>query len=114
MQLNAKVFHKAYCQLETYALVHISLEEAAMFVHLGFYDQVTSWSSSCDEQKNFATNILLKLVIKLHTGIRTIGLSRTRSRALKMRDCHYRISPIEYWGKGSTVGWYKVLGFLYL
>ena len=33
MQLNAKVFHKAYCQLETYALVHISLEEAAVFVH---------------------------------------------------------------------------------
>ena len=21
---------------------------------------------------------------------------------------------LEYWGKGSAVGWYKVLGFLYL
>ena len=31
-----------------------------------------------------------------------------------MRDCHYRASPIGYSGKGSTVGWYKVLGFLYL
>ena len=29
---------------------------------LGFCDQATSWSSSCDELKNFATNILLKLV----------------------------------------------------
>ena len=40
---------------------------------LGFYDQPTSWSSSYDELKNFATNILLKLVIKSRTGIRTIG-----------------------------------------
>ena len=31
-----------------------------------------------------------------------------------MRDCHYRTSPIRYWSKGSTVGWYKVLRFLYL
>ena len=23
-------------------------------------------------------------------------------------------SPIGYWGKGSTIGWYKVLRFLYL
>ena len=33
MQLNAKVFQKAYCEPETYALVHFSLEEAAVFVH---------------------------------------------------------------------------------
>ena len=26
-----------------------------------------------------------------------------------MRDYHYRTSSIKYWGKGSTVGWYKVL-----
>ena len=57
-----------------------------------------------DELKNFAANISLKLVIK----------SRTRSRALKRRECYYRTSPTGYWGKGSTVGWYKVLGFLYL
>ena len=30
-------------------------------------------SSLCDEQKNFAANVLLKLVIKSRTGIRTIG-----------------------------------------
>ena len=30
---------------------------------------------------------------------------------MKRRDCHYITSPIGYWGKGSTVGWYKVLGF---
>ena len=32
---------------------------------------------------------------------------------IERRDCHYRTSPIGYWDKGSTVGWYKVLGFLY-
>ena len=31
-----------------------------------------------------------------------------------MRDCCYITSPIRYWGKGSTVGWYQVLGFLLL
>ena len=34
--------------------------------------------------------------------------------SIKRRYCHYRTSPIGYWGKDSTVGWYKVLGFLYL
>ena len=40
---------------------------------VGFCDQATSWSSSCDELKNFAANILLKLVIKSRTRIRAIG-----------------------------------------
>ena len=33
---------------------------------------------------------------------------------IKRRDCHYRTCPTGYWGKGSIVGWYKVLRFLYL
>ena len=65
-----------------------------------------------DELKNFAANILFQSVIKLRTRIRAISQSRTGSCALKKRDCHYRISPIGYWGKGSTIGWYKVLRFL--
>ena len=40
---------------------------------IGFCDQEISWSSSCNDPKNFAANILLKLVIK----------SRIRIRALK-------------------------------
>ena len=36
-----------------------------------------------DEVKNFAANYLPKLVIKLHTRIRTIGQSRTGIRASK-------------------------------
>ena len=31
---------------------------------------------------------------------------------IERRDCHYKTSPIGYWAKGSTIGWYKVLGFL--
>ena len=33
---------------------------------------------------------------------------------IKRKDCHYVASPIRYWGKGSTLGWYKVLKFFYL
>ena len=33
MHLNAKVFLQAYCEPETYALVHISIQEAAVFVY---------------------------------------------------------------------------------
>ena len=36
---------------------------------LMFCDQGASWSSSCDELKNFAINIFLKLVIKSRTVI---------------------------------------------
>ena len=37
---------------------------------LGFCNQGALWSSSCDELKNFAANIFLKLVIKSRTRIR--------------------------------------------
>ena len=68
-----------------------------------------------DELKNFAINILLRLVVSHILGsVQLIGQSRTGSYALKMRDCHYRTSLIRYWGKSSTVDLYKVLGFLYL
>ena len=33
---------------------------------------------------------------------------------IERRDCHYITSPIVYWSKGSTVGWYKVLRFILL
>ena len=33
---------------------------------------------------------------------------------IEMRDCHYITSLIGYWGKGSIVGWYKILGFILL
>ena len=33
MQLNAQVFLQAYCEPETYTLVHLSIQEIAVFVH---------------------------------------------------------------------------------
>ena len=68
-----------------------------------------------DKLKDFAANIFLKLVSKSRTGIRASNWLITYwEPCIKKRDYHYRISPIKYWGKGSTVCWYKVLGFLYL
>ena len=67
-----------------------------------------------DELKNFAANNLLKLVIKVMYWDPCNWLVMDWEPCIKRRDCHYRTSPIGYWGKGSTVGWYKVLGFLYL
>ena len=67
-----------------------------------------------NELKNFATNIFLKLVSKPRTRIRASNwLVMYWEPCIKRRDCHYRTSLIGYLSKGSTVSWYKVLGFLY-
>ena len=67
-----------------------------------------------DELKNFATNIFFKLMCKPRTGIRASNwLVMYWEPCIERRDCHYCTSLIRYWGKGSTVCWYKVLGFLY-
>ena len=58
-----------------------------------------------DELKNFAANNLLSWCLKSRTRIRTIGYSRTWEPCIKKGNCHYRTSPIGYWGKGSTVSW---------
>ena len=50
---------------DEFALIHLSLEEAVVLVH-----RRVLCSSSCDELKNFAVNIFLKLVIKSCNGIR--------------------------------------------
>ena len=67
-----------------------------------------------DELKNFAVNNLLQLVIEVAYWDPHNWLGMYWEPCITRRDCHYRTSPIGYWGKGSTVGWYKVLGFLYL
>ena len=67
-----------------------------------------------DKWKNFAANNLLQLVIEVAYWDLRNWLVMYRELCIKRRDCHYRTSPIGYWGKGSTVSWYKVLEFLYL
>ena len=48
-----------------------------------------------DELKNFVANNLFKLVIEVAYW----------DPRIRKGNCHYRTSPIGYWGKGSTVGW---------
>ena len=45
---------------------------------------------------------------------KSIKLQKLCAYILKIRDCHYITSSIGYWSKSSTVGWCKVLEFLYL
>ena len=66
-----------------------------------------------DELMNFVTNIFLKLVCwYLDPCIN--WLVTHWEPCIEMRDYHYITSPIGYWGKVSTVGWYQVLGFVLL
>ena len=72
MQLNVKVFHKHIVNRRHMPQFIFLLKKLLCLYTLWFCDQGVSWSSSCDELKNFAANIFLKLVIKSRTGIRTI------------------------------------------
>ena len=59
-----------------------------------------------DELKNFVANIFLKLMSKSCTEIHASNwLVKYWELCIKKRDCHYRTSPIGYWGKGSAVSW---------
>ena len=67
-----------------------------------------------DELKNFAANNLLQLMIEVAYWDSRNWLVTYQVPCIKMRNFHYRTSPIGYWGKFSTVCWYKLLRFLYL
>ena len=112
---QCKSFSQAYCKPETCLNSSFYSRSCCVYTLQGFVTKEFRDLHRIDELKNFVANIFLKLVCKPHIGIRaSIGYSRTGSRALKRRDCHYRTSPIVYWGKGLIVGQYKVLRFLYL
>ena len=97
--LNSSFYSRSYCVCTPY----------------GFVTKELCDLHRIDELKNFAANILLKLVSKSRTGIHISNwLVMYWEPCIKRRDCHYRTSPIRYLGKSSTVGWYKVLRFLYL
>ena len=86
-----------------------------VYAPYGFVNKELRDLHCIDELKNFAANILLKLVCKPHIGICALNWLVTYWELCnERRDCHYRTSPIRYWNKGSTVGWYKLLRFLYL
>ena len=99
---QCKSFSQAYCELETYALVHFSLQKVAVFVYCRvFVIKLLYDLHRVNELKNFAANIFLKLVSKPRTGIRALNWFVTYwEPCIERRDCHYRISPIGYWVLG--------------
>ena len=98
-----------------FSLVHLSLEKAAMFAHrrilwlVSFLIFIVWWIeelcsqhlSQVGDQVAYWDPCIYWLVTYCEPCI-------------ERRDCHYRTSPIRYWGKSSTISWYKLLGFLYL
>ena len=68
-----------------------------------------------DELKNFVANIFLKVgVLVTYLDSYIDWLVTYWELCIGMRDCHQITSPIGYWGKGSTVGWYQILRFILL
>ena len=72
MHLIAKDFHKHIVNRRHMPYFIFLFKKLLCLYTVGFCNQGISWSSSCDELKNFTVNIFLKLVIKLRIGIRAI------------------------------------------
>ena len=62
-KLHKSRFHKCEEECDWKPSLPYFLKKLLCLYIIGFCDQATLWSSSRDELKNFATNILLKLVI---------------------------------------------------
>ena len=98
-----------------FILVHLSFEEVAVFVHLrvlwpmSFLIFIVWWT------KELCNQHLSQVGDQVTYGDPCIyWLVMYWEPCIERRDCHYKTNLIGYWGKGSTVGWYKVLWFLYL
>ena len=88
-------------------LVHLSLEEAAHLYVIGFCDQGACWSSSSGWTEELCNQHLSQFCVLVTYLDPCIDWLVTYWKpCIEMRDCHYIKSPIVYWDKGSTVGWY--------
>ena len=67
-----------------------------------------------DELKNFATNNLLQLVVEVAYCNPRTWLVTYWELCIENERLSLQNKSNGYWGKGSTIGWYKVLGLLYL
>ena len=104
-----------YCDQRQFALVHLSLVKAAVSLRRGFCNQGVSWSSSFGWTEELCSQHLSQVGVLVTYWDPCINwLVTYLEPCIEMRNCHYITSPIVYWGKGSTVGWYWVLGFLLL
>ena len=57
------------------------------------------------ELKNFAANNLFRLVTEVAYRDLRNWLVTYLGAVHQKGNCHYKTSPIGYWGKGSTVCW---------
>ena len=84
-------------------------------LHWGFCNQWASWSSSFGWTEELCNQHLPQVsVLVMYLDMCIDWLVTYWEPCIERRDCHYIANPIRYWGKGSTVGWYYVLGFLLL
>ena len=103
------------CDWRQFSLVHLSLKEAVVFVRQGFCNQVASWSSSCGWTIKLCSQHLSQVgMLVMYLDPCIDWLVTYWEPCIKRRDYHCITSPIRYWGKGSTVDWYKVLRFFLL
>ena len=63
-----------------------------------------------NELKNFAANNLFKLLELVTYWDPYTLLSHVLGFVHQEKDYRYNTSPIGYWRKGSTVGWYFEIG----
>ena len=112
---EAKWYSCKLCLETELAIIHLSLEEAIVFVHhrilwlRSFMIFIVWWTKElCSQHLSQVGDQVMYWDPCIYWLITYWELCIDR------RDCHYRTNPIGYWGKGSTVGWYKVLRFFYL
>ena len=85
---------------------------------VGFCDQASSWSSSCgltEELCNQQPSLVgdwSRILGSTQLVCHVLGSCALKGEIVITEETIN--SPIGYWGKGSTVGWYKVFEFLYL
>ena len=102
-----KVIIQAYYDLIQFAIVHLSLAEAAASLRQGFCNQGASWSSSSGWIEELFSQHLSQVGVLVTYWDPCINWLVTHLEScIERRDFHYITSLIVYWGNGSIVGWY--------
>ena len=100
------LFKQIVTRDEVLALVHLFLLKKLLCMFtIGFYDQSSSWSSSCGWTEELCNQQPSELVIEVAYWDSHNWLVTYWESCIWKGNCHYRTSPIGYWGKGSTIGW---------
>ena len=115
MQLDAKSLCMQIVTGDNCPTLSSSLQKLLRLCAEGFVTKEVLDLHRLHELKNFVANIFLKVgVLITYLDLCINWLVTYWEPYIEMRDCHYITSLIGYQGKGSTVNWYQVLGFLLL